>query len=465
MLLTKLFLVVVCACVLVFATAGVSADVVDSSLQMTFLIFRHGDRSALVQVPNLSEGSITWPYGLGELTPAGMRQQRDMGKMFRAHYGDFINNTYHPDTFNTRSTDLDRTLASGESQLAGWFPPTTSPFNDPELLWFPLPVHTIPFSEDLLLSAGSSCPRFQQLLQTHPNRPQYEAKLNQLAPPVVCYYLLQRSNCNNANVLAEVGRRLNVSFTLSNVWTVVDTLICLRAHNFTIVPWIDPATGPDQAALYSLLLNLQDFDMYDDFTGKEERTLTGGPLVQDIIQQFQTKLDPKTTTPKKIQLYSAHDTTVASFLTALDPFHFGFQSPPYAAAVAVELHVIDSKPFIWIGLKNNTPSGEFNVIVQPLVVPGCPSSMCPLSTFIEVVRPILPGNITLACKAVGTSQQTEGTPSDTEGSAHKGPYVAIGVIMGIAGVAIIIAAALYITKTKRQQGYKIARLDNSDEML
>ena len=97
-----------------------------------------------------------------------MRQQRAMGIMYAQRYGSLVNNTWLSSTvctcairshkFNVRSTDVDRTLMSAESQLAGWFPPAASPFDDPDLLWRPVPVHTLPESSDRLLTAGGVCP-------------------------------------------------------------------------------------------------------------------------------------------------------------------------------------------------------------------------------------------------------------------------------------------------------------------
>ena len=50
---------------------------------------------------------------------------------------------YSSDEVFVRSTDIDRTLMSAESHLAGLFPPTDDQLWNPSLQWQPIPVHTV----------------------------------------------------------------------------------------------------------------------------------------------------------------------------------------------------------------------------------------------------------------------------------------------------------------------------------
>ena len=59
-----------------------------------------------------------------------------------------------------RSTDVDRTLMSAMSNLAGLYPPAGYWKWNADLAWQPIPVHTVPQVEDMLLSSHATCPRY-----------------------------------------------------------------------------------------------------------------------------------------------------------------------------------------------------------------------------------------------------------------------------------------------------------------
>lgn len=55
-----------------------------------------------------------------------------------------------------RSTDFDRTLMSAEANLAGLFPPNGIQRFNPNISWQPIPVHTVPITEDRVRLASAS---------------------------------------------------------------------------------------------------------------------------------------------------------------------------------------------------------------------------------------------------------------------------------------------------------------------
>ena len=125
-----------------------------------------------------------------------MRRHHELGVWLRSRYGGWLSDKYDKREIHVRSTDTDRTLMSALSNLAGrktinhiqlynknvfiwlnfihlncphfvsyklWFsglyPPSGDQVWDPEIPWQPIPVHTLPQTEDYLLSSHAKCPR------------------------------------------------------------------------------------------------------------------------------------------------------------------------------------------------------------------------------------------------------------------------------------------------------------------
>lgn len=58
-----------------------------------------------------------------------------------------------PPQVYVRSTDFDRTLESAQANLAGLFPEAAP--GRPEAAWRPIPVHTVPVTEDKVSGPGA----------------------------------------------------------------------------------------------------------------------------------------------------------------------------------------------------------------------------------------------------------------------------------------------------------------------
>lgn len=89
---------------------------------------------------------------------------------FRKRYNHLIPKTYSLYDIYVRSTDVDRTLMSAESNLAGLYPPCDEQEWDIEK-WMPIPIHTVPAKDDDL--AGKKyCERYNYELEKVNNSPE-----------------------------------------------------------------------------------------------------------------------------------------------------------------------------------------------------------------------------------------------------------------------------------------------------
>nr|XP_035959917.1 testicular acid phosphatase isoform X6 [Halichoerus grypus] len=177
-------------------------------------VFRHGDRAPLASYPtDPHKEAVTtlWPRGLGQLTGEGVRQQLELGRFLRSRYEAFLSPQYRREEVYVRSTDFDRTLESAQANLAGLFPEAAP--GRPEAAWRPIPVHTVPVTEDKLLRFPTrSCPRYHELLREATEAAEYQTALEGWTD-----FLTHLENYTGLSLVGEPLRR---------AWKVLDTLMC-----------------------------------------------------------------------------------------------------------------------------------------------------------------------------------------------------------------------------------------------
>ena len=113
-----------------------------SQLRHVHVLYRHGGRSPIFTFPTDSNQIDKWPLGLGQLTNKGIIQHFQLGLWLRKRYQCLVGEDFSHSSMYVRSSDMDRTLMSAESNLAGFF------FNSPGqiikgLKWRPTPIHTV----------------------------------------------------------------------------------------------------------------------------------------------------------------------------------------------------------------------------------------------------------------------------------------------------------------------------------
>ncbi|RXM28873.1 Lysosomal acid phosphatase [Acipenser ruthenus] len=181
-------------------------------------LYRHGDRSPVRTFPTDPHQESAWPQGFGQLTQVGMRQHFELGQTLRRRYRGFLNETYSRREILIRSTDYDRTLMSAEANLAGLYPPNGSEVFNPNITWQPIPVHTVPDTEDMLL-------RFPL-----PNCPRYNLLMNE-TKKTETFVNMTKNNIKFLEMVANETGLKDVS--VESIWSVYDTLFC--EHDTTIV--------------------------------------------------------------------------------------------------------------------------------------------------------------------------------------------------------------------------------------
>ncbi|XP_046643303.1 prostatic acid phosphatase-like [Daphnia pulicaria] len=389
-----------------------------NTLRLVHMLYRHGDRTPVRPYPLDPYLNLThWPVSWGQLTKEGKERHFKLGQLNRERYGDFLSETYNPDEIYVRSTDVDRTLMSAECHLAGLFQPNDNQTWHPDLAWQPIPVHTIAKEQDLLLVLESECPRYDELLAQLNSSPDVRKRMD--------------SNKEMLDYLA-VNSGLNMT-EIDDIEYLYDTLFIEDRFNKTLPEWTTKYFP-------SPMKEFSDFSFEMKAYNLEMQRLRGGPLVKELVEHLGAYAQSKLTPPnRKLFMYSAHDVTVATFLSALNIFN-GIQ-PPYASMVLVELHELKPNDFsVKILYKNVSDDGRNPEVLS---LPGC-TRFCPLDKFFQLVQNATSDDIKVECKLVKPDASTFDT------------MLVISLLASLSClllVALLVIGALWYRKVRQENGY------------
>ncbi|XP_077115806.1 testicular acid phosphatase homolog isoform X2 [Ranitomeya variabilis] len=367
----------VCSCTLILGDSSLRIG----DLTFVVVVYRHGDRSPLDTYPTDPYKDTVWDNGLQQLTQVGIRQQYELGKYLRMRYEQFLSPTYKKEEIYVRSTDYDRTLMSAQANLAGLYPPNGTQQWHPDIPWQPIPVHTVPVSQDRLLKFPSKdCPRFYELMKETIQLLEYRNRMKAWKD-----FIARIANVTGYSVGPADHRWMG---------NVYDTLFCQKSHNFSLPTWATP----------DVLETLEDIIAFDIkahmalHKPTEKARLTGGILVDAVLRNFTEAV--KKSSLLKMVMYSAHDSTIQALQGALG-IYSGIH-PPYASCHIFEFYKESDGSSVGMFYRNETREEPYE-----LALPGC-TSPCPLELFSQLLAPILPQDWWKECQ-IQDRQQKSGT--------------------------------------------------------
>ncbi|MCP9261480.1 Lysosomal acid phosphatase [Dirofilaria immitis] len=294
-----------------FILIGITTAI--DELILVQIVWRHGDRAPIFAYPTDLHQEEAWPYGWGELTELGMRQQFALGRLIRHQYiegkHNFLSHNYKPKELYIRSTDVNRTLISAMANLAGMYP-TGIPGKDyPKSKqwpshWTPIPIHTVESEEDFVGNVFSRCPRADQLTAI-----------------VRCSKHYQEVADENEEFFYYISEKSGMKVNLDNIHTINDIHYVETMHNMSQPSWI---TDEVSKKLRNLSIITSEFIYGISVPYFPELTkLRGGSLLKLLLENINQKKKCLSNLEnpsclwilqRKYFALSAHDTTVAALL-------------------------------------------------------------------------------------------------------------------------------------------------------
>jgi acid phosphatase len=277
-------------------------------------IIRHGDRTPLNNP--FGEDLSNWPEGLGSMTALGTNQEIALGsEMRKLHYGALLDSNTASQSILAFSTDMARTRASAHLFLTGLVGDSART----------IPIHlTIPID----ITAGFTDANVVGSAQV----------LNPDTTPnlltLVNQYVLTSPEWMATNAalqpqFARWSQGLGLRLTgIQDLGLLSDTLYIHQLHH---VPWTNRLGAEDIDAIIAAG-RWAFVHEYNTNVGR----VTGKPLLKKIAQYMENarreEVSLKATSLKYV-LFSAHDSTLLSEMSALESPLAGTNAPPYAACL------------------------------------------------------------------------------------------------------------------------------------
>ncbi|KAJ7637137.1 histidine phosphatase superfamily [Roridomyces roridus] len=248
---------------------------------------------------------------LGELTDIGLKSTFNYGDALRRLYIDRLQ--FLPDILKTReeiyfrSTNMPRTIESLEQVMGALYPPSKCQALPPILVRNG--------RDENLLGNTMSCKRLEYLQIGFAQAA--AAAYNQTLEPLdkhVSKYL--------------EGRPIRIDGK-PRASGVLDTIRAAVAHGIKVPPEFEDKAVVD--VIEQAVVN----EWFAGYKTQEVRRLGMGPLLADLSQKMQRKVERGAEDPLKILIHSTHDTALAAMCATLDVFDEKW--PAFTAAITFEL--------------------------------------------------------------------------------------------------------------------------------
>jgi len=259
-------------------------------------------------------------------------------------------------------------LMSAQAALAGLYPPVTAQLWNPDLPWYPIPVHTKPMDLDRVLNMDLPCTRYTEIENA-----------------VYASEEVQKFVKDNKEMLSYIVNKTGLGNVYDDVklmdimLSVPQPVMIEKLHGLPYGSWVS-----DEVYAFLVEMDLRKVSWW--YHTDEQKRLRAGRWAHDTLERFYGHVTDNAKSLPKVMIQAAHDNSIVAFLQVMGAWD-GLV-PPYASYISLELHQLANEEFnIKLFYKNDTASDVESSPVQ-LYFTDCPSP-CSLDTFEEMLKPFL----------------------------------------------------------------------------
>ncbi|OXU25471.1 hypothetical protein TSAR_011009 [Trichomalopsis sarcophagae] len=324
-------------------------------------LFRHGERTVIpaeFMILDYAGKEAYEPYGFGQLTNNGKREEYRIGQMLRQRYEKFLDKAYVPNHVYAYSSEDDRTKMSLQLVLAGLYPPSDELVWNKKLDWIPSSTRYQPKRLDFLMKPYNDT-RFWPL---------WRAALNQSN---------QQTVLNERNEFIEFLQRETGKDLKTDVFDLVLLYNALHVNDRLSLPLPDWYKGNVKRTFRDLYAYL----MGSWASTTELKKINGGPLVKTFLKNM--NLDNARADSRKIYLYSGHDYNLMGVRKAHGINDNEFQE--FGSGLLIEKWR-DSRDKVFVKLLSWASPGDNP---KTLRLKDC-EDFCPVENYIEIISDSIP---------------------------------------------------------------------------
>ncbi|XP_075227467.1 prostatic acid phosphatase-like [Lycorma delicatula] len=322
------------------------------SLELVAVLHRHGDKTPAVFYKNDPYKDVAkyWPIGVNQLTKKGKTQLYNVGKLLRKKYKNFIPR-YSVYSVKVNSSDMDRCLMSSAALLAGLFPPEGDDIWNDQLIWQPIPIHTLPVTQDKVLAPLSLCPRFTL---------ERESIISELAR-----HETEEDKCFYQYLTENMGQNIS----LNDIPDLHATFIIEERNGLILPEWTKKIYPEKMNEIAQLAASTNTWN-------KLLKRFYGGPVIKEILHQFKDKSEGLI--KDKLLLYSAHDLTIINTFRALE--FKEYLIPDFGATLTFELHRYGDTYYVRMFYSHFAETVPYELKIPECTVP------CTLDMFLNITE-------------------------------------------------------------------------------